>query len=66
MNAIRKGWRWLCHGANMLVGVPSYENYLRHMAEHHPEQTPMSYAAFFRNRQNARYGVGGKGGFRCC
>ena len=25
-----------------------------------------SYEAFFRDRQAARYGAGGKGGFRCC
>ncbi len=50
--------------ARMLVGMPSYAAYRRHMAEHHPEQTPMSEAAFFRDRQQARYG--GKGPPRCC
>lgn len=55
--------RSLRQGARLMVGVPDYENYLRHLRESHPERTPMSYEAFFRNRQAARYG-GGQG--RCC
>ena len=30
----------------------------------HPDQTPMTYEEFFRERQDARYG--GKGGAKCC
>jgi uncharacterized short protein YbdD (DUF466 family) len=46
-----------------VIGVPDYDNYLRHCAEHHPGQPPMDYAAFFAERQAARYrGTGG----RCC
>jgi uncharacterized short protein YbdD (DUF466 family) len=30
----------------------------------HPEQAPMTYEEFFRERQDARYG--GKGGAKCC
>ena len=30
----------------------------------HPEQTPMTYEEFFKERQDARYS--GKGGFKCC
>ena len=48
-----------------MVGLPNYETYVDHVAKTHPDQAPMSYAAFFRNRQDARYG-GRKGGFRCC
>lgn len=58
--------RALRTGARSMIGIPSYDAYLAHMAEHHPEQERMNYAQFFRNRQDARYGVGGKGGFRCC
>ncbi|MDM0042098.1 YbdD/YjiX family protein [Variovorax sp. J22G21] len=47
----------------LMVGQPDYDTYLRHMGRTHPEQAPMSYEAFFRERQEARYG-GGKG--RCC
>jgi uncharacterized short protein YbdD (DUF466 family) len=50
--------------ALMMVGQPSYSAYLDHMAQRHPEQPPMDAAAFFRNREQARYG--GKGGGRCC
>lgn len=49
--------------ARLMVGVPDYNAYLRHMRQAHPERTPMSYEAFFRDRQRARYG-GGQG--RCC
>ena len=56
----------LCDGARLMVGVPSYEAYLAHARSAHPDREPMTYAQFFRDRQDARYGVGGKGGFRCC
>lgn len=49
--------------ARMMVGLPDYGAYLRHMAEHHPDQAPMDRTAFFRNRQDARYRGGGG---RCC
>lgn len=50
--------------ALLMVGQPSYDAYLAHMAARHPDQAPMSRVAFFRNREQARYG--GKGGGRCC
>jgi uncharacterized short protein YbdD (DUF466 family) len=50
--------------ARLMVGQPSYDAYLTHMAHHHPERTPMDRIAFFREREQARYG--GKGGGRCC
>lgn len=53
-------------GARLMVGVPDYEYYVAHMRERHPGQPPMTYAEFFRNRQDARYGGKGRGGFRCC
>jgi len=48
----------------MMVGVPDYDAYLRHMRAHHPDRTPMNRTAFFRERQEARYG--GKNGGKCC
>jgi uncharacterized short protein YbdD (DUF466 family) len=45
-------------------GLGDYDAYALHMAQHHPEATPMSRTEFFRNRQEARYG--GKNGGRCC
>ena len=50
--------------ARMMVGVPDYDAYLRHMREAHPDRAPMDRVAFFRERQEARYG--GKNGGKCC
>lgn len=50
--------------ARLMVGVPDYDDYVRHMAAHHPDRPVMDRKAFFRNRQEARYG--GKNGGRCC
>nr|WP_232479696.1 YbdD/YjiX family protein [Sphingomonas sp. TX0522] len=44
--------------------MPSYETYRAHMAEAHPDRPVMSKSAFFRDRQQARYG--GRNGGRCC
>ncbi|MFS0850862.1 YbdD/YjiX family protein [Novosphingobium panipatense] len=48
----------------LMVGQPSYDAYLAHMAQRHPHATPMSRVEFFRNREQARYG--GAGGGKCC
>ena len=53
----------LAETARLMVGLPSYAAYRRHMAEHHSDAAPMDEAAFFRDRQRARYGGGGG---RCC
>jgi uncharacterized short protein YbdD (DUF466 family) len=50
--------------AHLMVGLPSYDAYLQHMAVHHPDRQPMDRVAFFRDRQQARYG--GRNGGRCC
>ncbi|WP_443478234.1 YbdD/YjiX family protein [Novosphingobium aerophilum] len=50
--------------ARLMVGVPDYEDYCRHMQAYHPELPVMDRTTFFRNRQEARYG--GKNGGRCC
>jgi uncharacterized short protein YbdD (DUF466 family) len=44
-------------------GGPDYESYVQHMRQHHPEQQPLDYANFFRERQKARYENGRTG---CC
>ena len=65
-NDLSRMGKYLGQAARMLVGMPDYDTYLAHMQSNHPEQTPMSYEAFFRERQDARYG-GGKGRpVRCC
>jgi uncharacterized short protein YbdD (DUF466 family) len=55
--------RSLARSLRLMVGQPDYGTYVQHMRLTHPDQAPMSYEAFFRERQEARYG-GGKG--RCC
>jgi len=51
--------------ARLMVGVPDYQTYVTHRQTVHPGQPVMSYEAFFRERQDARYAVG-KGRFRGC
>lgn len=63
---IRKIHSFIVHVAQMLVGIPDYNNYVAHMQQKHPEQSVMSHKEFFRERQSARYGGNGKGGMRCC
>jgi uncharacterized short protein YbdD (DUF466 family) len=48
-----------------MVGVPDYERYVAHRREHHPAEPVMSYAEFFRERQQARYACE-RGRFRGC
>jgi uncharacterized short protein YbdD (DUF466 family) len=55
--------RKLLETARLMVGQPPYETYLEHMERHHPGTKPMDRTAFFRNREQARYGSGGG---RCC
>ncbi|MCU6452605.1 YbdD/YjiX family protein [Sphingomonas sp. A2-49] len=57
-------WRAIADTGRLMVGVPSYRTYAEHMATAHPGEPVMSEAAFFRNRQEARYG--GRGGGKCC
>ena len=49
--------------AQLMVGQPSYDAYVAHIAVSHPDQEPMTRDAFFRNREDARFGVGR---MRCC
>jgi uncharacterized short protein YbdD (DUF466 family) len=49
--------------ALLMVGQSPYDAYLAHMRASHPDREPMDRIAFFRNREQARYGSGGG---RCC
>jgi uncharacterized short protein YbdD (DUF466 family) len=52
--------------ANLMVGVPDYDNYVAHRRATHPGEPIMTYEEFFRERQQSRYaGSNGKIG-RCC
>lgn len=41
--------------ALLMVGVPDYENYLKHMQSQHPELLPMSKHDFFKRAQEGRF-----------
>lgn len=45
--------------ARLMCGVPNYDTYLAHMQATHPDQTAMTYEAFFENRMNAKFNGGG-------
>ncbi|MEO7497898.1 MAG: YbdD/YjiX family protein [Massilia sp.] len=63
--ALAQAGRYLGQSLRLMVGLPDYRAYLDHMARAHPDRPVMSYEAFFRERQQARYGGRGKGG-GCC
>jgi len=56
---------WTVRTARLMIGVPDYETYVAHRRANHPQEPIMTYVEFFRERQQARYGVG-KGRFRGC
>jgi uncharacterized short protein YbdD (DUF466 family) len=59
----RAVWRDLTRTARLACGIGDYEAYAAHRRANHPGQPVMSYAEFFRERQEARYGAGSA---RCC
>ncbi|ADU91381.1 YbdD/YjiX family protein [Taylorella equigenitalis] len=62
--SIKNTAKYLGQTARLMVGVPDYDTYLKHMERNHPDKQPMTYKEFFRERQDARYG--GNGNFKCC
>ena len=56
----------VCDGARLMVGQGDYAAYAAHIRRTHADQAPMTELEFFRNRENARFGVGNTSGFRCC
>jgi uncharacterized short protein YbdD (DUF466 family) len=64
--SVEQAGRYLAQGLRLMVGVPDYGTYCAHMAATHPDQPPMSYEDFFRERQQARYGGGPGRVGRCC
>jgi len=53
----------IAHGMRAIVGVPDYELYVLHMAEHHPDLVPMSAERFESESYERRFS---KAGSRCC
>jgi len=66
VEAASRAGRYFAQSLRLMVGQPDYGAYVAHMKATHPEQAPMSYEAFFRERQDARYGVGTGRMSRCC
>ena len=62
---LAKAGKYLGQAARLMVGVPDYDTYVQHMRLTHPEQTPMNYEEFYRERVEGRYG-GKNGSSRCC
>lgn len=52
--------------ARLMIGVPDYDAYVAHRQARHPDEPVMSYAEFFRERQDSRYGAKGGKISRCC
>ena len=57
LDAGKTAGKYLGQSMRLMVGLPEYDTYLAHMERTHPDQTPMTYEEFFRERQEARYGV---------
>lgn len=56
-------WHRLVTIARRIFGLPDYDVYVAHLRARHPDRAVPSKAAFFAERQRARYdGTGG----RCC
>jgi uncharacterized short protein YbdD (DUF466 family) len=62
---LQQAVRFLSQSGRLMVGVPDYDNYVAQMAINQPGEPVMSYEAFFRERQEARFGRG-KCNTRCC
>ena len=65
VNKITQAIRHISQSMRLMVGVPEYSTYVDHMRNAHPDRPIMSYAEFFRERQEARYDGNGKIS-RCC
>ncbi len=66
LNKLRSLLQYRKQFISLLVGVPSYEIYVEHMALHHPDEPVKSRKEFFCEAQESRYS--GKDGkvSRCC
>lgn len=62
---LQQAARFLSQSGRSMVGMPDYDNYVAQMAIKQPGEPVMSYEAFFRERQEARFGRG-KCNTRCC
>lgn len=66
LHDLKQAGSYLGQAARMMVGMPDYGTYVRHMEQTHPGQPYMSYEEFFKERLEARYGGGAGRPVRCC
>jgi len=64
LSELAQAGRYLGQSIRLMVGLPDYAQYVEHREATHPGEPVMSYEEFFRERQEARYGSGKRGG--CC
>ena len=62
-NGFRERLRAVSRACRQVFGIPDYERYLEHMAEHHPGAPVLSREEFSARAIDRKYG---KGGQRCC
>lgn len=53
-DSLAKAGKYLGQAAKLMIGMPDYDNYVEHMRVNHPDQTPMTYEEFFRERPAGR------------
>jgi uncharacterized short protein YbdD (DUF466 family) len=63
-DSLTKARKYFGQATKLMIGIPDYDNYVQHMKLTHPDQIPMTYEEFFKERKDARYS--GKSGFKCC
>ena len=67
LQQLKQAGSYLGQAARMMVGMPDYGTYVRHMEQTHPGEAFMTYEEFFKNRLDARYGASDSGRpMRCC
>lgn len=63
---LRRALGWLRQALRLMVGLPDYGAYVAHRRQLHPGEAIMSEVAFFRERQDSRYGVSSGRINKCC
>lgn len=58
-------WKNLQQSFRLMVGVPDYETYVKHMKAHHPDLTAMDAKTFYRHCIDARYASSGSNVKKC-
>jgi uncharacterized short protein YbdD (DUF466 family) len=65
-DSLRLALGGLRHTLRLMVGLPDYGAYVARRRLVHPGEMVMSETAFFRERQDNRYGVSAGRVSRCC